>query len=230
MGRVGVLLVHFGRGEVVYEAVHTLTPGILERIIELIARLAVVRHTGSAVIVVADGQQFVDGGQIPALALVATPFESRKIIPREVVGRNVLRHLLHILHSVGTVVGAGHAQIGFAELAPMEVNFVERHHQAMQAVVRKLANHTLDAVLVIEFADLVLFEHILSAGNRLRRDSRGCRSLRNRRNCRDSRGQRRCRDTLGIILLFAVGILDVMNLRNGKYVSRTIGIRETHRA
>ena len=69
MGRVGVLLVHLGRGEIVDQAVHALTPGALERVVEFVAGLAVVLYAGSAVVVVADGQQFVDGRQVPAFAI-----------------------------------------------------------------------------------------------------------------------------------------------------------------
>ena len=42
MGRVGVLLVHLGRGEIVDQAVHAFAAGVLERIVELVAGLAVV--------------------------------------------------------------------------------------------------------------------------------------------------------------------------------------------
>jgi hypothetical protein len=228
MGRVGVLLVHLGRGEIVDQAVHAFAAGVLERIVELVAGLAVVLYAGAAVVVVADGQQFVDGRQIPAFALVAAPFESREIVPRKVVRSDILRHLLHVRHPVGAVVGARKAQVRLAELAPVKVDFIERYDQSVLAVVRKLADHSPDAVLVVEFADFVLFEHVPASGNRLHgRRFRDSRSGRGGWNSRSGRSQRRRGNGFGVILLFAVGILDVMDLRNGEHVGRTVGIRKT---
>ena len=136
--------------------------------------------------------------------------------------------------NVGAVVGARKAQVRLAELAPVKVDFIERYDQSVLAVVRKLADHSPDAVLVVEFADFVLFEHVPASGSRLHgrrfRDSRSGRSGWNSRSGRSGwsgRGQRRRGNGFGVILLFAVGILDVMDLRNGEHVGRTVGIRKT---
>ena len=156
------------------------------------------------------------------------PFECREIGPREVVGSNVLRHFRHVLLTVGPAVGADHTQVGLAELAPMEVDLVERHHQPVHAVVRKLADDAPDAVLVIQLTDLVLFEHV-TPGRSLRRRFGGRRHGRSglRRFCRSGRSQRRRGDGLGVILLFAVGVLNIVDVLNGQHVGRAIGVRET---
>ena len=130
--------------------------------------------------------------------------------------------------NVGAVVGARKAQVRLAELAPVKVDFIERYDQSVLAVVRKLADHSPDAVLVVEFADFVLFEHVPASGNRLHgRRFRDSRSGRGGWNSRSGRSQRRRGNGFGVILLFAVGILDVMDLRNGEHVGRTVGIRKT---
>ena len=59
------------------------------------------------------------------------------------------------------------AWVRLAELAPVKVDFIERYDQSVLAVVRKLADHSPDAVLVVKFADFVLFEHVPASGNRL---------------------------------------------------------------
>ena len=107
----------------------------------------------------------------------------------------------------------------------MEVDLVERHHQPVHAVVRKLADDAPDAVLVIQLADLVLFEHVTS-GRRLRRRS-GCRGFGRSGLRRGGRGQRRRRNGPGVILLFAVGVLDIVYLLDGQHVGRAVGIRKT---
>ena len=63
MGRIGFLLVLLGRGEIVDQTVHALAAVILERVVETVAGLTVGMYARAAVVVVSDGQQFVDGRQ-----------------------------------------------------------------------------------------------------------------------------------------------------------------------
>ena len=186
-------------------------------------------YARAAVVVVSDGQQFVDGRQVPALALVAAPLESRKIIPRKVVFGDIGGYLLHISHAVDPVVGARNPQVGLPEFAPRQVYFVERNNQSVPAVLRQHADHALDAVLVVELADLILFGDILHRRSllyrRLRSGSRCDRSLTDRRR----RGQRRRRHSFGSpeALLFAVGILNVVDIGDRQHIGRSVGIGET---
>ena len=180
----------------------------------------------------ADVQQFVDRRKVPALAFLAAPLECREIVPREVVLGNVGRDFLHIHTAVGTVVRTDDAQVGLAELAPVQVNLIERDYQPVLAVVGEHAYDALDPVLVIEFADLVLLDHILhptdrAGGRRLGRSGSGgnrCRLF-----GREGRGQRCCRNARGSpeILFLAVCILDITDFRHGQDISRAVGIGET---
>ncbi len=75
------LFILFGRREIVDQPIHSFSTVFFQRIVESVAGLPVVFHARTAVVVVADGHYFVDGGQIPSLALIAAPFECRKIGP-----------------------------------------------------------------------------------------------------------------------------------------------------
>ena len=99
----------------------------------------------------------------------------------------------------------------------------------MPAVLRQHADPALDAVLVVELADLILFGDILHRRSllyrRLRSGSRCDRSLTDRRR----RGQRRRRHSFGSpeALLFAVGILNVVDIGDRQHIGRSVGIGET---
>ena len=111
---------------------------------------------------------------------------------------------------VRAVIGPDHAQIRLPELAPRQVKLVERDHQSVLFVLRQQAHDALHAVPVVKLADLILFEHVAVVG-----------SLR-----RGFRGERCGRDAPRIVLHLAVGIADVVNIRNGQDIGRAVGIRE----
>ena len=161
-----------------------------------------------------DVEQFVDGRQIPPLALLAAPLEGREIVPRQTVRRDVLFDDLHVLPAVGTVRRPHRPQVGLAESAPGEVNLVQRDDQPVPPVFRKAADDAPHAVPVVQLADLVALDDILLA-------AAGLRTLR-----RFGRRQFRRRDAFGIILHLAVGITDVGDLFHGQHVGRTCGIRK----
>ena len=94
----------------------------------------------------------------------------------------------------------------------------------MPTVLRQHADHALDAVLVVELADLILLGHILHRRSLLNRRLRsGSRCDRRRR------GQRHRRHGFGSpeALLFAVGILNVVDIGDRQHIGRSVGIGET---
>ena len=76
------LLVELRRGVVEALAVDAVATVLLEVVVEAGACLAIVVLAVAAVVVVAQAQQLVDRGQIPTLALVATPLKGGEEIGR----------------------------------------------------------------------------------------------------------------------------------------------------
>ncbi len=153
--RTSRLIVLLGRRKVIDKTIHPIAAMLFQRIVEAVAGLSVILRSRTAIVIVSDGQQLVDCGKLPHLALVATRLEGRKIVPRTVVRCNVGGHLFHIRPTVGHVIGTHGSQIRFGELAPMQINYIERKNQPVCPFFVQQTNHPLSAVNIIKIADTV---------------------------------------------------------------------------
>ncbi len=166
-------------------------------------------------------------GEVPPLALLAAPREGREVGPRTAVGLDIGRDTLHVRPPVLAIVRTHRAEVGFAELAPMQVELVERNDESVQSVLRQVADHAPDTVAVVILADLVPAYDILDiavrrgrrrrfgCGRDGRRSSGGCRSY----------GSGRKRFAGSEPFRLAVGIADIVDLGDGQHIGRTVGIR-----